>query len=115
MLAIDDVRSTLMIRMYRTSLGTALLGDSLVTMQALPPNSIQLAITSPPFPLTFRKRKPYSLEVEGLANWLGKKQPDAARLKKARSGIAQMLLGQLAEEHFEALSTDVLGAQGFRV
>lgn len=49
-----------MIRMYRTSLGTALLGDSFVTMQALPSNSIQLAITSPPFPLTFRKRKPYS-------------------------------------------------------
>lgn len=56
-----------------------------------------------------------ALEIEGLANWLGKKQPDDVRLKRARSGIAQMLLGQLAEEHFEALSTDVLGAQGFRV
>ena len=56
-----------------------------------------------------------ALEVEGMAHWLGKKNPDAARLKKARSGIAQMLLGQLAEEHFEALSSDVLGAQGFRV
>lgn len=55
------------------------------------------------------------LQVEGLAHWLGKKPPDATRMKRARSGIAQMLLGQLAEEHFEALSTDVLGAQGFRV
>ena len=56
-----------------------------------------------------------AIRVEGLASWLGKKEPDAARLKKAKSGIAQMVLGQLAEEHFEALSTDVLGAQGFRV
>ena len=56
-----------------------------------------------------------SLQGEGVAHWLGKKQPDAARLKKAKSGIAQMVLGQLAEEHFEALSTDVLGTQGFRV
>jgi hypothetical protein len=56
-----------------------------------------------------------AIRVEGLASWLGKKEPDAARLKKAKSGIAQMVLGQLAEEHFEALSTEVLGAQGFRV
>lgn len=56
-----------------------------------------------------------ALQEAGLASWLGKKEPDPVRLKKARSGIAQMLLGQLAEDHFEALSTKVLGAQGFRV
>jgi hypothetical protein len=56
-----------------------------------------------------------ALQQEGLPAWLKKKEPEAARLKRAKSGIAQMLLGQLAEEHFEALSTNVLGAQGFRV
>jgi len=49
-----------MVQMYRTALGTALHGDSLETMRSLQSGSVQLALTSPPFPLTFRKRKPYS-------------------------------------------------------
>lgn len=56
-----------------------------------------------------------ALQQEGLPAWLKKKEPDAARLKRAKSGIAQMVLGQLAEEHFEGLSISLLGAQGFRV
>jgi hypothetical protein len=52
----------------------------------------------------------------GLWHWLGKKKaPDTERWARARSGIAQILLGQLAEEHFEANSVGPLGAQGFRV
>lgn len=45
---------------YETSLGTAILGDSAEVMRGLPPASVSLVITSPPFPLTFRKKKPYS-------------------------------------------------------
>jgi len=45
---------------YRTRLGRALLGDSLEVMSGLPSASVDLVVTSPPFPLTFRKRGPYS-------------------------------------------------------
>jgi hypothetical protein len=55
------------------------------------------------------------LQQEGLHGWLGKKEPTPERLKRARSGIAQMLQGELAEQHFETVSTDLLGAQGFRI
>lgn len=55
------------------------------------------------------------VQQEGLHGWLGKKEPTAERLKRARSGIAQIVQGLLAESHFEVLSTDLLGAQGFRV
>jgi hypothetical protein len=41
-----------------------------------------------------------AIQHEGLAHWLKKKEPGADRLKRARSGIAQMFQGQLAEEHF---------------
>lgn len=52
----------------------------------------------------------------GLWHWLGKKKaPDAERWTRAKSGIAQMLLGQLAEEHFETNSVGPLGAQGFHI
>jgi len=56
-----------------------------------------------------------AIQHEGLAHWLKKKDPGADRLKRARSGIAQMFQGQLAEEHFEAVSIGVLGAQGYRI
>lgn len=55
------------------------------------------------------------VQSEGLHGWLGKKEPLPERLRHARSGIAQMLQGNLAESHFESLSTDLLGSQGFRV
>ena len=56
------------------------------------------------------------IQVDGLASWLGKKKdPDSDRLKRAKSGIAQMLVGLLAEEHFEALSGQLLVRHGFRI
>ena len=57
-----------------------------------------------------------AIQAEGLASWLGKKKtPDEDRLKRARSGIAQMLLGELAERHFEDISTGRLGEIGYRI
>jgi site-specific DNA-methyltransferase (cytosine-N4-specific) len=44
---------------YRTRLGRAFLGDSLELMSDLPAGQVSLVCTSPPFPLTFRKKKPY--------------------------------------------------------
>lgn len=40
---------------YQTSFGAAYLGDSLPLMQALPDASVNLALTSPPFALVFKK------------------------------------------------------------
>jgi DNA modification methylase len=40
---------------YATGLGKAYLGDSLELMRLLPPQSINLAMTSPPFALVFKK------------------------------------------------------------
>lgn len=40
---------------YRTSLGSAHLGDSLELMKYLPDNSVNLVVTSPPFALTSKK------------------------------------------------------------
>jgi hypothetical protein len=57
-----------------------------------------------------------AIQAEGLAHWLGKKRvPDSERLARARSGIAQMLLGTLAERHFEDVSTGRLRADGYRI
>ncbi len=47
---------------YRTSLGSAYLGDSLKLMEKLPDNSINLVLTSPPFALTSKKE--YGNETE---------------------------------------------------
>src|SRR5438093_13701391 len=44
---------------YRTECGEAYLGDSLDVMACLPDRSVNLIVTSPPFPLTFQKRRPY--------------------------------------------------------
>ena len=55
---------------YKTRLGKAYLGDALDIMSALPEESVSLIITSPPFPLTFQKKKPYgSIRVDEYLVW----------------------------------------------
>jgi site-specific DNA-methyltransferase (cytosine-N4-specific) len=55
---------------YKTKLGKAYLGDALDIMQAFPDDSVSLIVTSPPFPLTFRKKKPYgSVRVDEYLSW----------------------------------------------
>jgi DNA modification methylase len=72
-----------MIPFYRTSAGTALLGDSLTTMRGLPSESVQLTVTSPPFPLTFRKKKPYeSVGEEEFVEWFVPYAIECKRLLK---------------------------------
>ena len=51
---------------------------------------------------------------EGVAGWLGKPEPNEEDLKRSRAGIAQMLLGLLAERHFQSLAVGMLG-EGYRV
>jgi hypothetical protein len=49
----------------------------------------------------------------GLYEWLGKSEPDARLLKRAREGIAQMLQGLLAERHFESMALALIGVHGY--
>ncbi len=55
---------------YETPLGKAYLGDALTVMRGLPDESVNLVVTSPPFPLTFQKKKPYgSVRIEEYVDW----------------------------------------------
>lgn len=68
---------------YRTSVGSAYLGDSLHVMRNLDASSVQLVMTSPPFPLTFRKRKPYeSVGEREFVTWFLTYAQECKRLLK---------------------------------
>ncbi len=55
---------------YSTGRGKAYLGDSLDVMRSLGDESISLIVTSPPFPLTFQKKKPYeAVGLERYVDW----------------------------------------------
>lgn len=55
---------------YKTTLGSAYLGDSLSVMSELAEGSVSLIVTSPPFPLTFQKKKPYeSVPISQYVGW----------------------------------------------
>ncbi|MGH8611172.1 MAG: DNA-methyltransferase [Gammaproteobacteria bacterium] len=55
---------------YETKLGRAFLGDAEVVMKALPAESVNLIVTSPPFPLTFQKKKPYgTIKIAEFLEW----------------------------------------------
>lgn len=56
-----------------------------------------------------------AVQADGLYSWLGKPEPDDPRLKRAREGIAQILLGLLAERHFESLAVAMIGDRGYRI
>lgn len=63
-----DLRADLQGRAYSTELGTACLGDSLELLKALPSNSIDLIVTSPPYALVHKKA--YGNEAEdGYVAW----------------------------------------------
>ncbi len=59
-----------MLLFYETRLGKAYLGDALDVMSGLEDESVSLIVTSPPFPLTFQKKKPYgSVKVDQYVTW----------------------------------------------
>jgi len=59
-----------MIPFYQTESGQAYCGDALEVMKQLPDESLNLIVTSPPFPLTFQKKTPYtSVRLEQYVNW----------------------------------------------
>jgi site-specific DNA-methyltransferase (cytosine-N4-specific) len=55
---------------YSTGKGKAFLGNSLDVMRSLADESVSLIVTSPPFPLTFQKKKPYgAVGIERYVDW----------------------------------------------
>lgn len=56
-----------------------------------------------------------SVDQEGLHGWLGKQPITAERLARAHAGLAQMLVGTLAEAYFEIVSKQIVGSQGYRI
>ena len=66
-------RSTASVRtrpLYSTKSGKAYLGESLTIMSEMPDESVNLIITSPPFPLTFQKKKPYeTVSMDRYVGW----------------------------------------------
>lgn len=64
---------TAMVRLkpfYRTQLGQAFLGDARAILPSIQSDSVNLIVTSPPFPLTFQKKKPYNTaELNGYVDW----------------------------------------------
>lgn len=55
---------------YSTKLGSALLGDALAVLKSLPESYVDLIVTSPPFPLTFQKKKPYeAVGMDRYVDW----------------------------------------------
>lgn len=55
------------------------------------------------------------IRIDGFYAWLKKPEPTEARLARARVGVAQMLLGELAEQHFERVAARLVGEQGYRI
>ena len=73
---------------YSTELGRAYLGDALETMAKLPPDSVDLIVTSPPFPLTFRKKKPYtSVGDDDFVAWFLPYAKECHRLLKQTGSL----------------------------
>lgn len=55
---------------YETELGAAYLGDALEVTREIDDESVNLIVTSPPFPLTFQKKKPYgSPRSDEFVSW----------------------------------------------
>lgn len=56
-----------------------------------------------------------AVETHGLYEWLQQEARDDRQLKRSREGIAQILLGSLAERHFESLAVARIGDRGYRI
>jgi site-specific DNA-methyltransferase (cytosine-N4-specific) len=62
-------KGSLLRPVYTTDLGMALCGDSLAILKKLPPSSIDLVVTSPPYALHFKKEYG-NVDKDGYVGWL---------------------------------------------
>jgi DNA modification methylase len=71
---------------YTTALGSAILGDSLTVMQALPDESVDLVCTSPPFALV-RKKEYGNVDAEEYVDWFEQYAQQFRRIIKPKGSI----------------------------
>lgn len=72
--------------LYETELGAAYCGDSLEVLRSIPPQSIDLVLTSPPFAL--RRKKSYgNVSAEKYIGWFWPFAEEVARLLKPRGSF----------------------------
>jgi len=62
-------RGSLLRPVYTTDLGMALCADSLAVLKKLPPSSVDLVVTSPPYALHFKKEYG-NVDKDGYVGWL---------------------------------------------
>src|SRR5512145_2474665 len=62
-------KGSLLRPVYATDLGMALCADSLAVLKKLPPGSVDLVITSPPYALHFKKEYG-NVDKDGYVAWL---------------------------------------------
>ena len=73
---------------YSTQFGHAYLGDALDVLSHLAAESVDLIVTSPPFPLTFRKKKPYtSVGEDSFVRWFLPYAEQCRRLLKETGSL----------------------------
>jgi DNA modification methylase len=73
---------------YETRFGRAYLGDALDLMHRLRSDSVDLIVTSPPFPLTFQKKKPYgSVQADEFVSWFLPFADEFRRLLKPEGSL----------------------------
>lgn len=79
---------------YATTLGSAYLGDARDHLPSFGSESIDLIVTSPPFPLTFRKKRPYSSVGEDeFVDWLLPYAEECHRILKDQGSFVMDLGG----------------------
>ncbi len=79
---------------YTTELGSAYLGDAIDHLSNVRSGSVDLIVTSPPFPLTFRKKKPYtSVGEDGFVDWLLPYAAECRRILKDQGSFVMDLGG----------------------
>ena len=75
---------------YATERGRAYVGDAREVLAQSTSSSVDLVVTSPPFPLTFRKKKPYSSVGEDeFVDWL---LPYAAECRRVLKDTGSLVL-----------------------
>lgn len=75
---------------YETLYGRAFLGDALDVLSRLAAESVDLVVTSPPFPLTFKKRPPYtSVGEDHFVEWL---LPHAAEYRRVLKNDGSLVI-----------------------
>ena len=101
------VSPTPIVTLFRTPSGSALVGDSLDLLAGLPPDSVDLVVTSPPFAL-LRPKSYGNADQQEYVEWLCGFAPHLYRVLKPTGSYVLDLGGELPARH--AFPVAALGA-----